>query len=57
MTLLCANQCCGSGSGWIRIILGSWIRIKSGKLGSDPNQIEKLDPDPHQSEKLDQDQL
>jgi hypothetical protein len=46
-------------TGWIRIVLGSWIRIKvkSGKLNSDPNQREKLDPDPHQSEKLDQDQL
>jgi hypothetical protein len=22
---------CGSGSGWIRIILGSWIRIKVKK--------------------------
>ncbi len=25
----CLSQCCGSGSAWNRIILGSWIRIRN----------------------------
>ncbi len=34
----CIRQCCVSGSTWIRIILGTWIRIQINK---------KHDPYPH----------
>jgi hypothetical protein len=47
-----------SGSVWILIISGSWVRIlirdsqQSRKLDPDPHQSEKSYPDPHYSEKL-----
>ncbi len=44
-----SQQCCGSGSAWIHIILITWIRIKKNLDPSprpDPHQKDKLDPEP-----------
>jgi hypothetical protein len=51
------DQCCGSGSAWIRIILVILGKLyqdlhQSGNRDPDPHQSEKHDPNPHQSEKV-----